>query len=762
MEIFDRLATFIVKYRIPLFVALIIIFLVGAWYGKDVQFDFSPRTIFMTKDPELEFLDQFEKTFSPSDNLVYVLLLHPEDVFNRKSLLAIKEMTDEIENLDGIDNVLSLTNANLIKGSQEGFTIVTPLENIPDDNKKLKEIEKEFLSEPLVVKQLVSKDAKATVIIAQFDSEHQEDESRRPIIEKIEKIARAHSDDFKIYFGGLPVISKAYADILRHDLIVFTSLAMLINIIVLILIFKNFHGVIIPLGVVLISTTLTMALAVLTGQKLNALNNIIPPFLLVYGLADSIHQINRYYEEVPKFPVKIDAIRSMLAAMALACLMTSVTTAVGFAANYTAKISIVKKFGLLAAGGVMIAYVVTIIFVPSMLSFFKKPEVWIKKELDKGLLGKFLVWISRVNERHTRLVLLLAIFTVFLAILGITKMRIEHRMLQELKRNHPVSVANRMMEQHLSGVIPLEIAVYSDEPDRMKDPDLLKKLDRLEEFIEKQDGVSNVISFMDLLKRMNQAFHNDDPKYYKIPDSRNLIAQYLLLYSMSGGQDLTGKLLTEDYSKMRISIRTKDYGSKWFFSLLNRIKKFQKKLNIPKDVKIHYTGSSLIVNKALEHVVKDLMSSFIVAFFLVFLLVFIEFGSIRLAALSMIPTTLPMIFTMGFMGFVGIPLRMSTVVIFSISMGIAIDNVIHYVARYKEELHSGLGYHSAMYKTIISSGRAIVSTTFLVIAGFLILVTSNFVATIDLGLLGSITLFIGLISALFFLPVLILTLRPKL
>ena len=156
------------------------------------------------------------------------------------------------------------------------------------------------------------------------------------------------------------------------------------------------------------------------------------------------------------------------------------------------------------------------------------------------------------------------------------------------------------------------------------------------------------------------------------------------------------------------------------------------------------------------------MSSFIVAFLLVFLLVFIEFGSLRLAALSMIPTTLPMLFTMGFMGFVGIPLRMSTAVIFSISMGIAIDNVIHYVARYKEELHAGNGYRTAMYKTIISSGRAIISTTFLVIAGFLILLTSQFVATINLGLLGSITLFIGLISAIFFLPALIMVIRPKL
>ncbi len=762
MKIFEKLANFIVKYRIPLFTILMILFILSALVARKVQFDFSPKTIFMTKDPELDFLEKFEETFSPSDNLVYVLLLHDKNVFNYESLKAIQKMTQEIENLEGIDNVLSLTNANLIEGTQDGFNIVTPLENIPKDPKELKKIEERFLHEPLVVKQLISRDAKATVIIAQFDSEHTEDNQRKPIIEKIEKIVKANRDHLKVYFGGMPVISKAYADILKHDLIVFTSLAMLINIIVLILIFRNFHGVIIPLGVVIISTIMTIALAVITGQKLNALNNIIPPFLLVYGLADSIHQINRYYEEVPRYPKKLDAIRAMLAAMALACLMTSVTTAVGFAANYTAKISIVKKFGLLAAGGVMIAYVVTIIFVPSMLSFFKKPDIWIKRELESGLLGKILVKISGINERHTRLVLLLAILTVALSILGITHMRIEHRMLQELKADHPVSVANRTMEKHLSGIIPLEIAVYSNEPDRMKDPELLKKLDKLEEFIEKQEGVSNVISFMDLLKRMNQAFHNDDPKYYKIPDDKNLIAQYLLLYSMSGGQDLTGKLITEDYSKMRISIRTKDYGSKWFFNLLKKVKRYQKQLKLPPDVKIHYTGSSLIVNKALDHVVKDLMSSFIVAFFLVFLLVFIEFGSVRLAALSMIPTTLPMIFTMGFMGFVGIPLRMSTVVIFSISMGIAIDNVIHYIARYREELREGLGYHTAMYKTIITSGRAIVSTTFLVVAGFLILVTSNFVATIDLGLLGSITIFVGLISALFFLPVLILILRPKL
>ncbi len=739
-----------------------IIFIWGAWVGRKVQFDFSPKSIFITKDPELQFLEHFEQIFSPSDNLVYVLLLHKKSIFNRESLLSIKEMTEKISNLDGIDNVISITNASLLEGSQESFTVTTPFEEIPKSQKEINKIAQKFLKEPLVIGQLLSKDAKTTVLVAQFDNEHEEDEQRRPIINKIEKIAKFHRDQFRIYFGGLPVISKAYADILKHDLVVFTTLAMLINIIVLLLIFRNLHGVVIPLTVVLLSTTLTTTLAVLTGQKLNALNNIIPPFLLVYGLADSIHQINRYYEEVPKYKSKLDSIRSMLAAMALACLMTSVTTAVGFGANYTAKISVVKHFGLLAAGGVLIAYVVTIIVVPSMLSFFKKPPEKIKKELDRGFLGKILVGISRFNERHQRLVLLLALLTFVLSVWGILLMKQESRMLQELKSNNPVNVANRMMEQHLSGIVPLEIAVYSDESDRMKDPNLLAKLDKLEQYIESEDGVSTVISFMDLIKRMNQAFHNDNLRYYRIPDNRNLIAQYLLLYSMSGGQDLTGKLVNEDYSKMRISIRTKDYGSIWFFNLLRKIKNYQKKLHLPKDVKIHYTGSSLIVYKALNHVVKDLMASFIVAFLLVFLLVFIEFGSLRLAALSMVPTTLPMLFTMGFMGFADIPLRMSTAVIFSISMGIAIDNVIHYAARYKEELHAGNGYNTSMYKTIIGAGRAIISTTFLVIAGFMILLTSQFVATINLGLLGSITLFIGLVSALFFLPALILAIRPRL
>jgi len=628
-----------------------ILFFAGVWEASKIEFDFSPRAIFMTQDPELDFLDDFETKFTPSDNIIYILFKDNKSIFNYTALKAISNITNDIEKITGVDKVLSITNSSIFEGSEDGFNIINPLETIPQDKKELKKIEQEITSEPLLEGQIISKNAKATSIIIQLLPDYDTDKTTRPIINKINEIVSQNKNGDETFLGGLLVISKAYADILKHDLIVFTALSLLISFIVLFIIFRNIKGIYIPISVVMISTTLSVALMAITGQKLNVLNNIIPPFLLVYGLADSIHQINRYYEEVGKGHHKMASLKNMLAAMTLACLMTSVTTAAGFGANYTAQISIVKKFGLLAAGAVLIAYIVTIIFVPVALSFHKEPKSGIKKDLDSGFMGKVLVWISKVNDKHRRLVLLLTLLFTILAIWGTSKVKVEYRMLQELKSTHPVSIANQEMEDNMSGVIPLEIAVYSDEEGEMKNPELLKEMDKLTTFIKKQPGVTNVLNFMDLIKRMNKAFHNEDPKYYTIPDNRNLIAQYLLLYSMSGGEDITGRILTEDYSKMRISIALKDVGSEAFFKLLKRIKDYQKTLNIPKGITIHYTGSSVIVNKALKHVIWDLLDSFAVAFILVFLLVFIEFSSIRLAALSMVPTVLPMIFTTAIMGF---------------------------------------------------------------------------------------------------------------
>jgi predicted RND superfamily exporter protein len=291
------------------------------------------------------------------------------------------------------------------------------------------------------------------------------------------------------------------------------------------------------------------------------------------------------------------------------------------------------------------------------------------------------------------------------------------------------------------------------------EPDFLARVDQLESFIGSQPWIRKTFSIVTLLKEMHQAMNEGDPAFYRVPETRELVAQYLLLYSMSGDPEDLDVLFTPDGTYVRLACQGIDMGTRNFFELKRRTEEKAATLFEP-PVSYHVTGRSLLANRALNNIIRDMLVSFLSAFGIIFITVSILYRSIKAGLITMLPNIIPLVVTLGFMGLFGITLRVSTVVAFAICLGMAVDDTIHYLTRFREELDRTGDYIASMYTTFQSAGRAIVLTTSMLIAGFLVFVSSDFKATHDLGLLASVALTSSLLGSLVFLPAALNTLKP--
>jgi predicted RND superfamily exporter protein len=346
-------------------------------------------------------------------------------------------------------------------------------------------------------------------------------------------------------------------------------------------------------------------------------------------------------------------------------------------------------------------------------------------------------------------------------VIGMFFLKVESRMMEELDEDHPNQIAMRFFEKNLSGVLPFDISVRSktNQADRLKDPDVLKAMEGLQKVIEAHPSVSKTISLADFLKQMNFAVHEGEEGGYKLPGTREAAAQYLLLFSMgekSGGLE---DIVLDDYSWGRVIIFKRDWGTRHFFILAERINEHINN-NFPPDIEARITGSSFIASRGIDNIVRDMVSSTLSSMLVISFVMMLLFRSIKLGLLSMIPNLIPIIATIGFMGFYGIHLRIATVVIFGVALGIAVDNTIHFLARFRDEFQCAQDYEEATRRTLMNTGRALIFSWFILSAGIGIVLMSNFVALRDFAILTIMTISMALAGAVVVMPALLLIFKP--
>ncbi len=749
----------ILRYRFSI-IGLLFLFIIGSLYLiTQIQADFSLEALILTNDEERAFFEEFKDRFEESDRDI-IVLLQGENFFHKEGVKLIRQLTEALEGVDGLEKVATVFNAPLILGTEEGIQVDSLEDMIADDSSNLEELRAKALGNRFFRRFLVSEDGNTLALLARLDQDIITEKQKRPVVRAVTDLTNEIiGDKFSTHFSGMPVIQEEYTSQGLHEMWVFFLLCAVILCFFLFLTFRNGIGLYIPPLTVLISVVFLLGLMSLFRQELNILSNVIPSLLLVYGISDSIHLINRYYEELDRGLGKRDALLVVIRRMGLACFMTSFTTTVGFLSLYTASIEIIKTFGLFSGIGILIAYLVTIIVVPILLSLRPVPRRKWNEHKGDDVIDSMMIFIGLLNEKYPKILISLGVILFTLSTLFCFQVNIETYILQELTEDNPLVQANHILEEDMMGILPYQIQIAAGGENMSLKPDFLAQVDQLQAFVASQPWILKTLSIVDILKEMHQVMNGNDPAFYRIPETRELVAQYLLLYGMAGGQEDLDVLLTPDGSYVRLSAQGVDMGTSNYFELKNRTEKKAASLFEP-PVSCHVTGRSLLATRAMNNIIRDMLVSFFFAFAIIFVVVSLLYRSLRAGLIIMIPNVIPLVVTMGFMGFFGITLRLSTVVIFAVCLGMAVDDTIHYLTRFREELIRTGDYVISMHNTLCTSGRAITLTTVIMVSGFLVFMSSGFKATQDFGLLSSVALTSSLLGSLFFLPAALNTMKP--
>ncbi len=762
---FIGLGKAIVRLRIPLLMALLVVTAALAFTAKDVKFDFSPRSIFLTADEEVSFLAEHRDIFGDEDAILMVLVEAP-DVFARDVLETIRDLTERVEDVDHVEQALSLSNMVEI-GGMPGMITVSPLiEDIPETAEDAAEVKAKAVGNRLYVNRFVNESGTAAAVIVKIEDGFVEEIERRPLLAAVEAImAELDHDAVTLSLSGMPVVHREYTVLLQGDMVRTIAVVSLIICLVLFFLFRSFYGLTLPMAAVGMAQVLTIAFMVAMGEGFNIINAIIPTLLLVIGVGDAVHFLTTYYEELGEGRTKMEAVEGIVRKVGAACLLTSLTAAIGFASLIVARIDIIKGMGVVAAAGLMITYLVILLLIPAVLSLVKVPQAGRENDPHRGPIGALLRWTAEVTIAKRKQVLIVSVLIVVAFAAGSFRVQTDNFLLEELFKINPVSQALHHTEEVLTGVIPVEIAVEAKEDGDVFEPSVLRAIEGLQKHMEADPYIGHTISIVDLVKEL--AFVMEGER--RIPETRRKVAQYITFFEMSEDTSFLEMVVDGPRRRARISGSQKDWGTDQFFSwytgtgvcdpraacgtpiqeLIDAT--FGEAAGVPATAKV--TGGNLVAARALSRLVADMMWSLGTAFLVITLLMMVLLRSFRIGLLSMIPNVLPLLITLGFMGWVGIPLRTSTVLIFSVSLGVAANDTIHFLVRYRAEVFRTGDREQAIRDTMMSTGRAIIFTSILLVFGFATMMTTRFVGIFQMGVLGAVTLFAALLGDLLILPV---------
>ena len=557
------------------------------------------------------------------------------------------------------------------------------------------------------------------------------------------------------YMAGKVRAQPVYLDLIQQELVVFLSASLVLVIILLSVAYRTFWAIVIPLLVVSLAGIWTLAFMYLTGKPLDLMMVLLPTIIFVVGMSDVVHILTRYIEEIRHGNSHTAALKVTFNEVGIATFLTSLTTGIGFLTLITSNIIPIRDFGIYTAVGVLIAYIMAFTLLPSALVFLPPPRIAENQNLRKrwrNMLTKGLVWVLRYRIRITIVTTVL----VVLAVLGMQKLRVNTFLIDDLPRSHPLKSAFLFFDQNFGGSRPFEMAIdVKSDSLGVFDYRVLKEIEKVHNYLEQTYQATALSSPVSVVKSTNEALNGGASQFYSVPDANafNRLLPHLERFRKRSYFD---QMLSEDLKQSRFSGRIPDIGSNLSTEKLLQLNQFVESSVDTNLVDFRVTGTSLLIDKNNDYLVRNMSTGLAIAFAVVALIAGVMFRSWRMILITLLVNVIPLLLVAGIMGALGVTLKLTTSVIFTIAFGIAVDDTIHFISKLKMELAKGSSVLYAIKRTYFSTGKAIIITTFILISGFMTLLLSAFGGTFYIGLFVSLTLLFALVVDLTLLPVLVL------
>jgi len=707
-------------------------------------------------DPIIVLMDEAEAKYGKSWGIM-VMLFNEDDIFNDVTLAKIEEMTDAFEAIPGIKSVTTPLNSQTIIGTETSISVskAAPGGVAPATAEDMELFRTRVQEDENLVGGVISASGQAALINIELEVGADE-YALTPDIVSIVEANQGDGDELFIY--GDAYFDTVMTEEMSSDITLLFPLAILVMVALLFVSFVTIRGVLLPIIVVLLSVIVAMGAMVLLGFPMTMMSFIAPILLLAIGIADAIHVLNRYNEEIAKGTPKRKAIITTMEEMKGPVVMTSLTTAVGFLSLLTAFMVPQRHFGIVTAIGVLAAMVFSLVLIPAVMSLLKKPRV---RDLSKGLrpLTRVLMGFEKaiVGHRKTVMVVALVIFGVMLA--GIPRLRVETSNEEFLGKDHAAVQVLDFTSEYFSGDMNIMVEFDTGRRDGLKDPAVLNAMLDLEEFM-LENGVSKTFSLTTLVRQMNERFNADDPAFYVIPDQQNMISQLLLLFTFQGGT--MGDMALGDFSAGTVMGMYKMDSSGNVSRLASVVQGYLDE-HFPEggDMSVRMIGATTLMDRIFTQMTQSQLIGLATTIVAVAILVMILMGSVVAGLIAAIPLILTVTFSMGIMAYTGQPLDMMTLMVSVVAVGIGVDYSIHFISRFRTEYRKDQDSHRALQKTIQTTGRGITYNALTVALGFFILIFASFKGIRTFGWQIALTMGISALSAISIIPAILVQWKPK-
>ena len=735
---------------------MVLLIFLAIYPGSQIRTDFNLEGFYPEEDPVIEDYDLLEQEFGRDDNTILVGF-SSDSLISHSVLSDIEQLTAEFEAIENIESVRSITNAQQIQNINDRLTFSDYIDVIPKDSETLYQLKQQLTTDPFLEGALINSSGNTTAFLLRIIEEQNTYPNRNKIINEIESILQEFSGSYEFHKSGIPYFRNQYVNLLNGEIIVYIGFSSVLIILLLWYLYRSIWGVLFPMIIVWTTLLFTIAIIHLTGGYLEIMSSTIAPILLCVGVADSIHMISKYDDAREKGSDKRSSIIEMLTTLGSATFLTSVTTAIGFASLLSSSVMPMAKFGMYTAIGVLLAYVITIFFLPVALTKSKKSRVFNEKSGSfYPLISRVLSRITAINRLHYKKVLFVVFIGTILVFTGVRHVDVNGKVFDDLGEDTELMKDSAFFSEKLTPQFPFEFIIDSKQEDGVLKHDLLKRLADFENYLLQYDEIERVAGLHLLIEEVHELLSNSDSA---MPQDDATVAQYALLLEINDAPMLE-RLVNFDYSKLRVTAFTEDVGSKRINEMRDSIKVYLSE-NFPNQ-EVTLTGTTILSADLTNKIVFSLAWSILIAVIAISIIMTLLFRNPYMVFISLVPNLIPLLAVAGVMGFFNVDIKPSTAVIFTIALGIAVDDSIHYLARFRiEYLRSGALFAS-LTKTTVQTGRAIIVTSLILIAGFGTLITSAFTSTAMMGILVCTTIAAALLADLFVLPSLFYLIKPKL
>lgn len=767
MNFWTRVSRIILKnrYLILILIAIATAFLVSQM--KHMRFSYTEANL-LPEDHEVNIqYNKFLEIFGEEGNLI-LLAIKDSTVFTPEKFNAWNSLAKSFDSLSEVEFTLSIADVKTLKADRKNrkFILEAIYEGELKTQNKVDAIKKELFEKlPFYDNLLYNKKTGTIQTAIYIDKEIVNTPVRKafvfkkliPIIDSFEK-----KTGIDVRVSGMPYIRTINSQNIVDEIQLFVGGALLITAIIFFFFFRSFRATFITLLVVTVGVTWAFGFIGLLGYEITVLTALIPPLIIVIGVPNAVFLINKYQQEIKEHGQQAKALQRVISKIGNATLMTNITTASGFATFVFVKSQLLREFGILASINILSIFVLALLIIPILYSFMPTPKEKHLNHLERQWMENVVNWMEKMVREQRIGIYITTVIVIILGIVGLYQIKVSGSLIEDMPKSKAFYKDIKFFENQFGGIMPLEILIDTKKEEGVMKLSTLKRMEKINETIESFPELSTPVSIVNLVKYSKQAFYKGNPKYYQLPTSQE--QSYIFAYTKNsdGNANMLKNFVNSTGQYARITTFMKDIGTDKMDVIQERLQQVVTK-EFPEDkYNVSFTGKALVFLKGTNYLISNLVFSLSLAIILIALFMAWMFRSFRMILISIIPNMLPLLITAGLMGFFGIPIKPSTILVFSIAFGISVDDTIHFLAKYRQELKANnWKIRKSVYAALRETGVSMFYTSIVLFFGFLVFTVSSFGGTIALGGLVSITLLFAMVSNLLLLPSLLLTFEDK-